>query len=125
MGGAISNDPPKLSGGCRCGKVRYKLEVFPRLKAQCHCRTCQIVSGGKGNLYIIIDSDGFRYTKGVPRAFSPEDWRATQQYHWHRAGARNPSHRPQVRQGTDVNGQPVAGRRQKPVCALAQSWGLQ
>jgi hypothetical protein len=34
---------PKLpiEGGCRCGRVRFRLAEQPWLEAACHCRGCQ------------------------------------------------------------------------------------
>jgi hypothetical protein len=35
----------KLEGGCYCGTVRYVAEGEPMMKAQCHCRECQYITG--------------------------------------------------------------------------------
>jgi hypothetical protein len=43
------------------------------LKAQCHCRECQYFSGGAPNMFLLVPSDGFRYSKGVPKAFMRSD----------------------------------------------------
>jgi hypothetical protein len=33
--------------------VRYVAEGKPRLKAQCHCRECQYISGGAPNMFLL------------------------------------------------------------------------
>ncbi|MBS0541192.1 MAG: GFA family protein [Proteobacteria bacterium] len=63
----------KLEGGCYCGKVRYVSEGESVLKAQCHCRECQYITGGAPNLFMLMPKDGFRYTKGEPRQFTRSD----------------------------------------------------
>ena len=44
-----------------------------RLKAQCHCRECQYISGGAPNMFMLVTPQGFRYTSGEPRKFSRSD----------------------------------------------------
>jgi hypothetical protein len=63
----------KLEGGCYCGKVRYEAEGEPMMKAQCHCRECQYISGGAPNMFVLMPPDGFKYTKGTPKQFSRSD----------------------------------------------------
>jgi hypothetical protein len=63
----------KLEGGCYCGALRYLTEGDPVLKAQCHCRECQYISGGAPNMFMLMPADGFRYTKGAPKQFTRSD----------------------------------------------------
>jgi len=63
----------QVEGGCYCGKVRYKSEGEPMMKAQCHCRECQYISGGGPNMFLAMPVEGFAYTKGTPKAFARSD----------------------------------------------------
>ena len=35
-----------LTGGCRCGRVRYSVEIADDRAYLCHCRMCQRATGG-------------------------------------------------------------------------------
>ena len=63
----------KIEGGCYCGAVRYVAEGDAMMKAQCHCRECQYISGGAPNLFMLMPLDGFKYTKGDPKRFARSD----------------------------------------------------
>jgi hypothetical protein len=63
----------KLEGGCYCGAVRYAAEGEPLLKAQCHCRECQYITGGAPNMFLLMPADAFKYTKRSPKTFSRSD----------------------------------------------------
>ena len=63
----------KLEGRCYCGKVRYTAEGEPIMKAQCHCRECQYITGGAPNIFLLMPSDGFSYTEGAPKKFARSD----------------------------------------------------
>ena len=63
----------KLEGGCYCGAVRYLAEGEPMMKAQCHCRECQYITGGATNMFMLMPAASFKYTKAAPKQFSRSD----------------------------------------------------
>jgi hypothetical protein len=63
----------RVEGGCYCGALRYVAEGEPLMKAQCHCRECQYLTGGAPNLFLAMPVAGFTYTKGEPKRFSRTD----------------------------------------------------
>src|SRR5262245_1334617 len=56
-----------LTGGCACGAVRYESTAAPIMMFNCHCRTCQQVSGGAYVPVVLVPSKAFRITKGELR----------------------------------------------------------
>ena len=62
-----------MKGGCYCGALRYEVTGDPVMKAQCHCRECQYITGGGPNYFMIVPSDGFAITHGMAAAFERSD----------------------------------------------------
>jgi hypothetical protein len=62
-----------LTGGCYCGAVRYVGEGEPAMRAQCHCRECQYITGGGPNYFMLVPADGFRFVEGTPKSFTRSD----------------------------------------------------
>ncbi len=63
----------KLEGGCYCGGLRYVADGEPMLKAQCHCRECQYMTGGAPNMFMLMPGNSLSYTKGTPKQFKRAD----------------------------------------------------
>lgn len=63
----------KVQGGCYCGAVRYEAEGDALFKGQCHCRECQYITGGGGNLILGLPETEFKYTKGEPAIYRRDD----------------------------------------------------
>lgn len=59
-----SNAP--RDGGCRCGKVRFRVTAPPLLTMACHCVGCQRMTGSAFSLSAAFPSDGFTVTQGEP-----------------------------------------------------------
>ncbi len=71
-----------IEGGCRCGRVRYRLalERLPKVYA-CHCRDCQTWSGSAFSLNFFAPEDALEAT-GEPALFeklSPDGQRLSRQ----------------------------------------------
>jgi hypothetical protein len=56
-----------LSGGCECGAVRYEISAEPIMMFNCHCRTCQKVSGGPYVPVVLVPAKAFKITQGSLR----------------------------------------------------------
>ena len=78
----MSETKPTFTGGCYCGEVRYQCQGPPLMGALCYCLTCQMISGGAGNLFMAVETQGFQFTKGTPSAFNKNDrpWSPTRHF---------------------------------------------
>ncbi len=43
-----------LTGGCLCGKVRYRADLEPSTTAVCHCTNCQRQSGSAFSVNVML-----------------------------------------------------------------------
>jgi hypothetical protein len=45
-----------ITGGCRCGAVRYRIDAAPITARHCWCRDCQYVGAGAGTVNVFFPS---------------------------------------------------------------------
>ena len=62
-----------LTGGCACGKARFRLESAPIITHCCHCRDCQKQSGSAFSTNLMIETDRLAVLQGEPRPFQAPD----------------------------------------------------
>jgi hypothetical protein len=60
----------RLTGGCQCGAVRYRLEAEPTETNVCHCRMCQKAGGGPVMAFAGVRLEELVWTRGAPRIFA-------------------------------------------------------
>jgi hypothetical protein len=46
-----------ITGGCRCGAVRYAIEAEPLFARHCWCRDCQYIGAGSGTVNVFFASE--------------------------------------------------------------------
>jgi len=61
---------PGMTGGCQCGKVRYRLSTVPTGAHICHCRMCQRAVGGLYAALAVIDPDDIEWIGARPAVFN-------------------------------------------------------
>jgi hypothetical protein len=52
------------TGGCLCGKVRFRLASEPFDAGWCHCRTCQLWSGSPAMAFASVNTADHGWTAG-------------------------------------------------------------
>ena len=45
------------TGGCQCGRVRYRARIAGDAAYLCHCRMCQRATGGFAATFVAVDAD--------------------------------------------------------------------
>ncbi|MCA8931366.1 MAG: GFA family protein [Rhodospirillaceae bacterium] len=58
-----------LTGGCQCGRVRYRITTAPIKPHVCHCRMCQKAAGGPFLALAEIELKDFAWTREQPAWF--------------------------------------------------------
>ncbi|MBZ6076474.1 GFA family protein [Microvirga puerhi] len=53
-------------GGCRCGRLRFRVTSRPLITMACHCTGCQRMTASAFSLSTLYPSDGFEILQGEP-----------------------------------------------------------
>ena len=62
-----------IAGGCRCGSVRYEVDVSaPEHHVLCHCADCRRSSGAPVMAWLAVPNISFRVTAGEARCWEGE-----------------------------------------------------
>ena len=56
--------PLPLAGGCRCGRVRYRVTQPPKFIFACHCTDCQQLTASAFSLGMAVLEAGFELQEG-------------------------------------------------------------
>jgi hypothetical protein len=58
-----------FSGGCLCGRIRYKVTGDPVRMAICHCDDCRKATGAAFTTNIFVKTDDLILLQGVPKQY--------------------------------------------------------
>lgn len=56
----------KITGGCMCGAVRYRISGAPVLMEYCHCGSCRRAASAPLMAWAAYETGGFEMTAGKP-----------------------------------------------------------
>lgn len=57
--------PSPLTGGCHCGRVRFRIDAPLRAARSCHCSRCRKIFGGAGSAFAEIVPGSLVWTAGA------------------------------------------------------------
>jgi hypothetical protein len=58
-----------MTGGCYCGKVRYRADRPIKFSGNCHCRNCRRAAGAQSVAWISVEKRTFKWTTGRPKKY--------------------------------------------------------
>jgi len=61
------------TGGCLCGRIRYRATGKPTNETHCHCETCRRASGAAFVSWATFQFADFDFTKGKPARFDSSE----------------------------------------------------
>jgi hypothetical protein len=66
-----------ITGGCYCGRIRFKATQGPIYQANCHCENCRRAAGAQSVAWITVKRSEFEFEKGTPKRYRPDTgaWR--------------------------------------------------
>ncbi|WP_098497006.1 GFA family protein [Collimonas sp. PA-H2] len=64
-----------LTGGRKCGEIRFRMGIAPIIRARCHCHQCQKVSGSGFRTSAMIEVDHLTILETESQPFHGADQR--------------------------------------------------
>lgn len=71
------------AGGCRCGRVRFRVTLPPLLTMACHCGGCQRMTASAFSLTIAVKRESFEVTRGAAGVVQGGEQENDEQTHRH------------------------------------------
>ncbi|HIF61002.1 MAG TPA: GFA family protein [Rhodospirillales bacterium] len=59
----------KITGGCLCGAIRYKIDGEPFRTANCHCDDCRKATGSAYATNLFFKEEQIKILQGTPKKF--------------------------------------------------------
>jgi len=66
VNGTADRSGMRAEGGCRCGRLRFRVSGDPLFTAACHCTGCQRMTASAFSLSSGFPADRFQVTQGEP-----------------------------------------------------------
>lgn len=63
----------KLTGGCRCGAVRYQTSGKPIVHAICHCNDCRRSAGAPSVSWLMVKEEQLAVLAGEPKEYQSSE----------------------------------------------------
>ena len=66
-----------ITGGCYCGKVRFKAMPPTLFQVNCHCANCRRAAGAQAVAWVTVNRVCLKFTKGRPKRYRTDTgaWR--------------------------------------------------
>ncbi|MBS0283002.1 MAG: GFA family protein [Proteobacteria bacterium] len=71
-----------IEGGCRCGRVRFRISAPPLMAMACHCIGCQKMSGSAFSTSLAVPEAGFAVIAGETVVGGMHDYPHHQHCDW-------------------------------------------
>jgi hypothetical protein len=69
-----------IEGGCRCGRVRFRVEAEPISARACWCRDCQYIAAGSPTINVVFPSEALTVSGETREYVSTSDAGATMRH---------------------------------------------
>ena len=67
--GIVVVNKVRYSGGCRCGRISYKISGEPTWKVSCHCNWCQTSSGSAFRTFLLFEEHEISFSGNTLKSY--------------------------------------------------------